>query len=119
MIPGDETITEAVILTSNDIQSINENINALRHVCDDLTENILEIKSMVNIILMRTNSLDLKGIGSANIDEDLIAGLFPINSVEDLLRTDEILKSNIDSSNQLVSIFIFSFASKFPIYLII
>lgn len=61
---------------------------------------------MVNIILLRINALEVKGVavGGEEISEELISDIFPMSTVEDILSVEELLKSNVDSSKQLVSI---------------
>lgn len=56
LISGDQILTNAAILISKDVQSINDNLNDLRHVCDNITQKVLEVKSMVNIILVKINN---------------------------------------------------------------
>lgn len=56
MISGDQILTKAAILIPKDIHSINDNLNDLCHVCDNITQNVLEVKSMVNIILIKMNT---------------------------------------------------------------
>lgn len=116
---SDETITGinadiSFVLTNDDFQSINNNMNALRQVCDNIQENIYEIKSMMSIILNRINTLEMKGVMGEYNDEENISKLIPLKGIDDLLNIEEILKSDGEISKQLVSTGIyFGFEEKY------